>query len=55
MAESDFVKAISAYKSGARKGKQMNKIAKGLSDEDIANLATYYATLNKSSPRPLDE
>ena len=47
MAELDFVKAMNEYKSGARaKSKQMTKIAKGLSDDDIANLAAYYATLH---------
>ena len=47
MAELDFVKAMNEYKSGVRaKSKQMNKIAKGLSDDDIANLAAYYATLH---------
>ena len=46
MAELDFVKAMNEYKSGARaKSKQMTKIAKGLSDDDIANLAAYYSTL----------
>jgi cytochrome c553 len=46
MAEANFVKAMNEYKSGARtKSKQMSKIAKGLSDDDIANLAAYYSTL----------
>ena len=46
MAEADFVKAISEYKSGARtKNKMMIKISGKLSDDDIANLAAYYATL----------
>ena len=47
MAELDFVKAMNEYKSGVRtKSKSMNRIAKGLSDDDIANLAAYYATLH---------
>jgi len=45
MAEADFVKAVKDYQSGARDNKKMAKAAKGLSDEDIANLAAYYATL----------
>jgi cytochrome c553 len=46
MAELDFVKAMNEYKSGARaKSKQMTKIAKALTDDDIANLAAYYASL----------
>lgn len=46
MAEADFTKAIKDYQSGARtKNKKMIKISAGLSDDDIANLAAYYATL----------
>ncbi|RMD70219.1 MAG: cytochrome c [Gammaproteobacteria bacterium] len=45
MPEKDFIAALKAYKSGERKHPSMNAIAKGLSDEDIANLAAYYATL----------
>jgi cytochrome c553 len=46
MAELDFVKAMNEYKSGVRtKSKQMSKIAKGLTDDDVANLAAYYSSL----------
>ncbi len=46
MAEADFVKAMKEYQSGVRtKSKKMSKIASGMSDDDIANLAAYYATL----------
>lgn len=45
MSESAFADALTAYKSGAKKNKMMNALAKRLSDEDIANLAAYYATL----------
>ena len=31
------------YQSGARRGQTMNAIARQLSDEDIADLAAYYA------------
>jgi cytochrome c553 len=33
------------YRSGAKENKSMNRSAKKLSDEDIANLAAYYASL----------
>ena len=39
-----FSKSIKDYKSGARKNAMMEMFAKKLSDEDIANLAAYYAT-----------
>jgi cytochrome c553 len=37
--------ALKDYKSGARDDKMMKKIAGSLSDQDMANLAAYYATL----------
>jgi cytochrome c553 len=40
-----LVYALNAYKSGAREHPSMNAIAKGLSDEDIADLAAYYHSL----------
>jgi len=43
--ESQIIKALQDYKSGKRKNKQMSPVAKKLSDKDIANLATYYASL----------
>lgn len=46
MAEADFVKAMKDYQSGARtKNKAMIKTSSKLNDEDIANLAAYFATL----------
>ncbi|HYP68257.1 MAG TPA: c-type cytochrome [Thiobacillaceae bacterium] len=46
MAEADFIKVLKDYKSGARtKNKAMIKASAKLSDDDIANLAAYYATL----------
>jgi cytochrome c553 len=45
MAEADFTKAMKAYQSGERKNKKMAKVATGLSDADIADLAAYYASL----------
>lgn len=43
--EADLAKALHEYKSGARPHKMMNRLAKKLSDADIANLAAYYASL----------
>jgi cytochrome c553 len=37
-----IVKALEAYKSGARTQPNMKAIADGLSDQDIADLAAYY-------------
>lgn len=45
MATADFVKALADYNSGARDNKTMARIAKKLSDDDVANLAAYYASL----------
>jgi cytochrome c553 len=43
-----IVKALQAYKSGARNHPTMQAIAASLSDEDMANLAAYYtSTENK--------
>jgi len=39
------VKAMQDYKSGARDHKMMQMLAKKLSDEDIVNIAAYYASL----------
>lgn len=36
--------ALNAYKKGERKHPTMRDIAKGLSDQDIADVAAYYAT-----------
>lgn len=44
-AEAAFSESLEAYRSGEKKNKLMNKQAKKLSDEDIANLAAYYGTL----------
>ena len=37
-----IVKALQAYKSGARGNPTMRAIASSLSDQDMANLAAYY-------------
>lgn len=36
---------LQAFKSGARKENMMNMLAKNLSDQDIADLAAYFAAL----------
>ena len=38
-----IVKALQDYRSGARKHPSMNGIAASLSDQDMADLAAYYA------------
>jgi cytochrome c553 len=40
-----------AYRSGTRKNNIMSPLAKPLSDEDIANLAAYYASLPAAGSR----
>jgi len=45
MAAADFTEKMNGYKSGAIKHMMMNMLSKKLSDEDIANLAAYYASL----------
>jgi cytochrome c553 len=39
-----FIKLVNDYKSGACKNVMMERFTKKLSDEDIENLAAYYAT-----------
>lgn len=41
-----LVRIMSAYKSGAQQDVMMTPLAKALSDDDIRNLAAYYAELN---------
>ena len=45
--ESDFylTKQLKAFRSGERQDPQMSIIAKNLSDDDIANLAAWYASI----------
>jgi len=45
MAEADFIKAMKEYADGTRSDKMMAKAAKKLSDQELADLAAYYATL----------
>ncbi len=43
--EGYLVKALAEYKSGARKNESMNIVAKDLSDEDMADIAAYYSSI----------
>ncbi len=43
--EDQFVQAMNDYKSGKRNNPVMKALTAGLSDQDIANLAAYYASL----------
>lgn len=40
-----LIKSLKAYKTGQRKDEMMNFIVSELSDEDIADLAAYFASL----------
>lgn len=44
--EEYLVAQITAFRDGARESAQMAPMVSGLSDEDIANLAAYYASLS---------
>ncbi len=47
--------ALAAYRSGARKNEMMTVVAEKLSDQDIADLAAYYAAIEvhvTPPPRP---
>ena len=44
-AESDLVQALRDYKSGKRPNPIMKGLAGQLNDQDMANLAAYYASL----------
>ncbi|HEY8384047.1 MAG TPA: cytochrome c [Microvirga sp.] len=43
--ENYLVKAITEYRSGERKNESMNIVAKELSDDEIANIAAYYSSI----------
>jgi cytochrome c553 len=42
-----IVKALEAYKSGARNHPSMRAVARSLSDQDMADVAMYYGTAAK--------
>ena len=43
--ENYLAKAITEYRDGIRKNETMNIVAKDLTDDEIANIAAYYASL----------
>lgn len=43
---------LRAYRSGSRRGPQMNVIAKPLTDADIENLAEWYSSIKTSVEMP---
>lgn len=43
--ESYLVKSMMAFKTRERKNEQMTVVVNGLSDEDIVNVAAYYASI----------
>jgi cytochrome c553 len=47
-----LAKQLKAFRSGERKDPQMSIIAKPLTDEEIANLATWYASIKFSVTVP---
>nr|WP_243372003.1 cytochrome c [Microvirga solisilvae] len=40
-----LVKALTEYKSGARQNETMNIVAKDLSEQDMADIAAYYSSI----------
>ena len=47
-----IVAALNAYKKGERKHPTMYAVAAGLSEQDMADLAAYYATHGTATPAP---
>ena len=45
--EAKFIQAMKDYQSGKRAHAVMKSLAVSLSDQDVANLAAYYASLRK--------
>lgn len=43
--EGYLLKALTEYRSGERKNETMNIVAKDLSDQDMADIAAYYASI----------
>jgi cytochrome c553 len=47
-----LIAQLEAYRSGARKHEQMSIIAKGLTDDDIENLAVWYSSIKITIEMP---
>jgi cytochrome c553 len=50
--EQYLVKSLDEYRSGARKNDMMSLVAPALSDQDVADLAAYYASIEISATPP---
>jgi cytochrome c553 len=50
--EQYLIKSLDDYRSGARKNEMMSLVVKTLSDQDIADLAAYYAAIEISTTPP---
>ncbi len=50
-----FIKSMGAYKQGARPDNDMNIVSEQLSDEDIRNLAAWYAAQTPSATATYDD
>jgi cytochrome c553 len=47
-----LIKSLDEYRTGARKNDMMTLVVKDLSDQDIADLAAYYAAIEISATPP---
>ncbi len=47
-----LVRSLTAYKTGERKNPQMSVVAATLSDDDIANLSAYFASIKITVQKP---
>ena len=47
-----LVRSLTAYKTGERQNPQMSIVAPTLSDDDIANLSAYYASIKIDVQKP---
>jgi cytochrome c553 len=50
--ENYLVEQLKAFKSGERKNEMMSVVSQNLSDDDIANLASYYSAIEISVKAP---
>jgi cytochrome c553 len=50
--EAYLVKALNDYREGARKNEMMSVVAPALSDQDVADLAAYYAAIEIEAKPP---
>jgi cytochrome c553 len=47
-----IIKQLNAFQTGARQHEQMSIIAKGLNEDDVDNLATWYSSLKVTVEMP---